>query len=311
MRTPGEPAPAPSGRQFEIAHGDQHATVVEVGGGIRTYTVGGRDVLHPYDVAQVCDGAHGAPLVPWPNRLGDGRYTFDGTEHQVALTEPTKANAIHGFLLWRPWEAVEHDADRVTMATRIHPRPGYPFTLDVRVFYALGPGGLTVTTTAANAGDAACPYACGHHPYLSPGAGATIDACSLWLDAQTRIDTDPQRQLPVGDVPVEGSPYDFRAARPLGDLAVDHAFGDLGRDADGRAWATLAGPDGRTARLWADRTYPWLEVYTADTLGPGRRRAGLGMEPMTAPPDAFRTGRDVHRLEPGESLACSWGADLV
>ena len=66
--------PAPSGEQFEIAHGDQRATIVEVGGGVREYRVGDRDVLDPYPRDAVCDGAHGAPLIPWPNRLGDGRY---------------------------------------------------------------------------------------------------------------------------------------------------------------------------------------------------------------------------------------------
>ena len=80
---------APSGRQFEISAGDQHATIVEVGGGIRSYRAGDRDVLQPYPPGQMCDGAHGTPLIPWPNRLADGRYRFGGTDHQVALTEPS------------------------------------------------------------------------------------------------------------------------------------------------------------------------------------------------------------------------------
>jgi aldose 1-epimerase len=302
--------PAPSGEQHEIRSGNQHATVVEVGGGIRTYTVGDRDVLHPYDEDDICDGAHGQPLVPWPNRLADGRYAFDGDDYQVDLTEPGKRNAIHGFLLWRAWHAVERSDDRVVMATRLHPMPGYPFTLDVQVGYALSETGLTVTTRVRNAGDRPCPYASGQHPYLSPGTG-TIDGCTLQLAAGTRVDTDPERQLPVGDVPVPGSPYDFAEPRRLGDLEIDYAFGDLRRDGSGRAWLGLTGGDGRTARAWVDDSYPYLEVYTADTLAPDRRRAGLGVEPMTAPPNAFASGRDVIRLDPGEAVTHSWGADLV
>jgi aldose 1-epimerase len=49
----------PSGQQFELSHGDQRATIVEVGGGIRTYRVGERDVLQPYTREAMCDGAHG------------------------------------------------------------------------------------------------------------------------------------------------------------------------------------------------------------------------------------------------------------
>jgi aldose 1-epimerase len=93
---------SPSGQQFELSVDDQHVTIDAVGGGIRSYRVGDRDVLQPYAMDQMCDGAHGAPLIPWPNRLADGRYRFDGTDYQVSLTEPDKHNAIHGFLHWRP-----------------------------------------------------------------------------------------------------------------------------------------------------------------------------------------------------------------
>src|SRR6478609_149948 len=112
---------SPSGVQFELSLGEQCATVVEVGGGIREYRVGDRDVLEPYSPDQMCDGAHGAPLIPWPNRLADGRYAFDGTDYQTALTEPDKRNAIHGFLRWRSWLAVERAKDQVVMATTLHP----------------------------------------------------------------------------------------------------------------------------------------------------------------------------------------------
>jgi aldose 1-epimerase len=303
-------ATPPSGEQHEIARGDQRATVVEVGGGVREYRVGDRDVLEPYPVEAVCDGAHGAPLIPWPNRLADGRYEWDGVEHQVALTEPEKRNAIHGFLRWRPWRAAERDDARVVMETRLYPLTGWPFALDVRVAYELTDDGLEVATTATNIGQAACPFASGQHPYLSPGSGL-IDECTLQLDARTRVDTDAERQLPTGDVPVEGSDFDFRAPRKLGDQAIDFAFTDLARDAEGRAWMRLGGTDGRTAELWVDEGYPYLEAYTGDTLGDGRRRTGLGAEPMTCPPNGLGSGRDIVRLDPGESVTTRWGARLV
>lgn len=300
----------PSGEQHTITYGEQSATVVEVGGGVRAYTAGDVAVLHPYDVEAMCDGAHGTPLIPWPNRLADGRYSFDGADHQVSLSEPEKHNAIHGFLRWRSWTVAERADDRVVMAVRLHPLKGWPVALDVRVDYRLAADGLTVRTTTTNVGDAACPYACGQHPYLSPGEGL-VDDCTLRLDASVRIDTDDERQLPLGRVPVEGSPYDFRAGRRLGDLQVDYAFTDLGRDDEGRAWVHLDRPDGHSAGLWVDETYPIIEIYTADTLAPARRRSGLGCEPMTAPPNALQTGEDVLRLVPGASVTTAWGARLA
>jgi aldose 1-epimerase len=301
---------APSGEQFEISHGGQRATIVEVGGGVREYAVDGRPVLDPYPLDAICDGAHGAPLIPWPNRLADGRYRFDGVDYQVALTEPTKRNAIHGFLRWRGWRSVEREPHRVVMGTTIHPLEGYPFALSVSVAYELGDEGLSVTTVATNVGDRACPFASGQHPYLSPGSG-TVDECSLELDAGTRILTDRERQLPTGTEPVAGTHFDFRSARRLADQRLDFAFTDLGRDESGRAWVRLAAADSRRAELWVDRSYPFVELYTGDTLSEPRRRRGLGTEPMTCPPNAFQTGEGVVRLERGETATSSWGARLT
>src|SRR5947209_2987819 len=135
------------------------------------------------------------------------------------------------------------------MVNRIHPEKGYPFTLDVVVAYELTDDGLVVTTTTANVGEKACPYGAGQHPYLSPGDGL-IDACTLQFGAATRMDTDPERQLPTGRVPVEGTEYDFRSARELGDFQMDYVFTDLFRDERSRAWARLSGADGATVELW-------------------------------------------------------------
>ncbi len=300
---------APSGEQFEIRSGDQRATIVEVGGGLRTYSVGDRPVLNPYPADAMSDGAHGAVLVPWPNRLADGRYSFAGRDHQVALTEPDLHNAIHGFLRWRPWRAVEQSRRRVVMAHRLYPLTGYPFGLEVAVDYSLSEAGLVVRTTATNIGDEPCPYGCGHHPYLSPGAGP-VDDCTLKLPAGTRLLTD-ERQLPSGAEPVEGTPFDFRRGQRIGALEIDCPFTGLETDSEGGSVTRLTGSDGRTVELWADATYPFLEVYTGDTLAPDRRRTGVAVEPMTCPPNALQTGENLIVLEPDESVTTSFGVRLT
>jgi aldose 1-epimerase len=300
----------PSGEQFEITWENQRATIVEVGGGVRCYDAGDRPVLDPYPLDAMCDGAHGTPLIPWPNRLADGRYTFGGTEYQVALTEPEKHNAIHGFLRWRPWRAIEQHQHRVVMGISLFPLKGWPFPLDITVTYELGRHGLTVTTRATNVGDGPCPFACGQHPYLSPGSGL-IDDATLELDAAVRIVSDDVRQLPTGREAVDGTKFDFRTGRRLGDLEVDYAFTGLGRDSDGRAWVRLVGSDGCAAELWVDEHYPIVEIYTGDTLAPHRRRRGLGTEPMTCPPNALQTGENIVQLDPGATFEATWGARLA
>lgn len=299
----------PSGEQHAISSGPHRAVITEVGATVRVYSVDGRDVLEPFGVEEICDGAHGAPLIPWPNRLADGRYTWDGKAYQLPLSEPATRTAIHGLLRWRPWRVARRGPDQVVMAARLHPMTGYPFCLDVEVEYAVSAEGLSVTTTATNQAGTALPFGAGQHPYLSPGSGS-IDACTLELDAALRIDTD-ERQLPRATVPVQGTEQDLRAPRRLNGLVIDHAFTDLGRDPQGRAWTRLGAPDRTSAELWVDETYRYVEIFTGDTLEPHRRRTALGVEPMTCPPNALGTGTDVLRIEPGGSVTLRWGARLA
>lgn len=299
----------PSGEQVELVHGDQRATIVEVGGGIRTYDVGQRSVLDPYAIDARCDGGHGAPLLPWPNRLGGGRYHFAGEDHQLPLTEVERGNAIHGLTRWQPWTVATRSGHGVRMATSVVPQPGYPFHLDLTIDYRLDEDGLSVHTTATNVGAEACLYGAGQHPYLSPGAGG-LDDCTLHLDATTRIVCDPERLLPTGVVPVEGTDHDLRMPTRIGTRQLDDAYTNLSRDDPGRAWVRLTGDDGRTVELWADATHAVLQVFTGDTLAAGRRRQGLAVEPMTCPADAFRTGDHLRVLAPGESLTTAWGVRL-
>jgi aldose 1-epimerase len=295
----------PSGTQFEIVRGSQRAVVVEVGGGIRDYRVDGQAILDGYPAEAMCSGARGTPLVPWPNRLADGEYRFDGVTHQLPVTEPATGTAIHGLTRWRDWTLREHAGHRVVLATILPPQPGYPFTLHLTVDYTLDDTGLTVATTATNFGDTRCPYATGAHPYLTVGT-EFIDSCRLQLDAGHWLPVD-ERGLPTGRNRVVGSHLDFRMPRHIGDTVIDNAFTDLARDTHQRAWLTLYGPDGRTVRLWVDEHYRYLEVYTGDTQPTEVRRRGLGVEPMTCPPNGFATGEDRLILEPGQSITTRWG----
>jgi aldose 1-epimerase len=294
----------PSGEQFEIAFEDQRVVVVEVGGGLRTYTVGGRDVLHGYGADEMATAGRGQLLIPWPNRLQDGSYEFAGDTQQVPLNEPARANAIHGLVRWVSWQAREREPHRVVLTHALHPQPGYPFSLELAIEYELAATGLSVRTTATNVGTAACPYGCGAHPYLRVGT-ETIDDVVLRVPARTVLRSD-DRGLPVGAVSVDGTDHDFRVARPIGATKLDHCFTELERDEAGRAHVELGAGEARLA-LWLDRAYPYVMVFTGDL--PGVNRGGLAVEPMTCPPNAFRSGESLVTLEPGESHTAAWGIE--
>ncbi len=297
----------PSGRQCEIGHGDQRAVVVEVGGGLRTYGCGGFDVLDGYNAGEMCTGARGQPLIPWPNRIRDGRYTFRGVEHQLPLTEPPRQAAIHGLLRWNSWTLTEHGPDRVTTATVLHPQPGYPFTLVASIDYSIGADGLRVVMTGRNAGREPLPFAAGDHPYIRVAPGL-IDEATVRSPAWTRLIAD-ERGIPTGErVPVTGE-FDLRRPQRLGGRQLDTAFTDLERDPDGVASVVMQGPE-RTVALWFDAAFGHLMLFTGDTLAAGERRRGLGVEPMSCPPNAFQSGDGVVVLEPEQEWTGTWGISV-
>ena len=296
---------APSGEQIEIVAGDQRATVVEVGGGLRSYTAGGRELVDGYSADEMSSSGRGQALIPWPNRLQDGSYEFDGRRHQLPLNEPGRHNAIHGLVRWVAWTPSALEPHRVRMEHILYPQPGYPFPLRLSIEYALSDNGLQVRTTATNIGTGPCPYGSGAHPYLTLGT-ATVDHLILRVPARTVLRAD-ERGLPIGREDVKDTEYDFRRPRQIGATTLDHAFTDLERDEDGLARVELRDPDhGTEVSLWTDDSYPYLMLFTGDPL-PEVRRRSLAVEPMTCPPNAFRTGAAVIRLEPGSSFTSTWG----
>ena len=296
---------APSGEQIEISAADQRAVIVEVGGGLRTYSAGGRELLDGYAADEMCASGRGQVLIPWPNRLQDGSYGYKGRRHQLPLTEPSTGTAIHGLVRWVSWTVGLREASQVVMEHVLHPQPGYPFSLGLSIEYALTADGLRVRTTATNLGPEPCPYGAGAHPYLTVGT-ETVDQAILSAPGRTMLRSD-ERGLPVGTEDVVGTEYDFRRPRPIGETRLDNAFTDLERAEDGLARVELSDPaQGTGVTLWVDETYPYLMLFTGDPL-PDVDRRSLAVEPMTCPPDAFHSGESLIHLEPGSSFTSTWG----
>lgn len=281
--------------------------VVELGGALRHYGVGGRPLLDGFAADERITGGRGQLLVPWPNRVAGGSYRFGGENLQLPLTEPENGNAIHGLLRWVPWQLLARGEDAVSVGTTLFPQPGYPYRLEVAAEYRLGPEGLETTVTSTNVGDAAAPYGVGQHPYLTVGTDL-VDTALLTVPARHRLSTD-EHGLPTGEEPVEGTAYDFRTARPIGVEHLDTAYTGLDRDPAGHCTVRLAHPSGRhgiDVRLVEGIRY--VQVYTGDTLSEaGRRRRGVAIEPMSCPADAFRSGTALTVLQPGDSHVFRWG----
>jgi aldose 1-epimerase len=288
---------SPSGKAVVLHGGGYEAAVVEVGGGIRSLRKGSQDVVAGYGWDEMSSGGRGQILLPWPNRIEDGAYEFGGRTHQLALSEAPHHNAIHGLTRWVNWQLASQSATHATWTYRLHPQSGYPFMLDLSIDYTLSGSGLRVDISATNVGERPAPYGHGSHPYLT--VGRRIDDCELTLPATTRGDVD-DRGLSGPAEPVAGGAYDFTSARIVADTVFDNPFSGLPGDA--ATSVCLRDPDtGRTATLTADAAYPWIQVFSGDTLSSSEARESLAVEPMTCPPNAFRSGIDLIELDPGES----------
>ena len=294
---------APTGEQYEINSGNHRAVVTEVGATLRRFSVDGRDVVHGFDVTETIKGGRGQNLIPWPNRIRDGRYTFNGITQQLALTEPARHNASHGLARYVPWVLVEQQADTVVNRVRIHPQPGWSGTLDATITHRVSADGLTVTVEATNLSDEELPFGYGAHPYLTVGE-SSVDEVQLTVPAASYLEVD-DRLLPARLSAVDGTVYDLRRSTVLGSANLDTAMTDLTRDSD-RRWRIRLTLGDRYAELWGDETFAWTQVFTG---GPNRD-AGVAVEPMTCGPNAFNAGPthdDLRVLAPQETFVGQWG----
>jgi aldose 1-epimerase len=263
---------------FELTLDHARLVVSPIGARLASWSIDGRELLADGDFG-------GNVLAPWPGRLRDGRYRFNGDEHRTPTTEPERRNALHGLTTERRWRAIRSSARHLTLAYDLLPEYGYPFSLALEAEYELVPGSVIATLRATNAGDAPAPFGAGLHPYLRGDV--------LELPARVVLPLD-DRLLPAGaPVPVAGTELDFRRARAIAAQRIDRCFGELDRDGDGVARVALAGDAGRV-EVWMDASFRFVQIYTND--------AGVAIEPMTCAPDAFNSGDGLVVLSPGESF---------
>ncbi|WP_460463636.1 aldose 1-epimerase family protein [Arthrobacter pigmenti] len=296
-----------TGAQHEISRGDARVVVAELAGALRSFQRGEVQLTETYPDGSIPPSGAGILLAPWPNRIADGRWTLDGRQQQLDITEVPRNNAIHGLLRNTGYQLMSRSAAMVQLSAMIFPQHGYPFHAEHRATYELEEDlSLTVTQELVNRSAVEIPFALGAHPFLRIGDVRTEDL-TLTVNAGTRLPTN-DRLIPTGREPVEGS-FDLRDGRKAGGLDLDTCFTDLVFE-QGRCRHGLTAGDGRTVTLWMDEAFGYTQVFVTDKF-PGRAKA-VAMEPMTAPANAFNSGDGLRWLEPGGTFRACWGisADL-
>lgn len=285
----------------DIRAGKYVASIATYGGGLRSLSYEGQSLTATYPRGVNPPLGAGTVLAPWPNRVADGVFMHKGVAHRLDITEPSRANAIHGFVGTSMWDVLSANESSVTLQCIIAPQPGWPWEVSVTVTWSLdADSGLTGSFEVVNQSSETCPFGLGFHPFLTI-ADMDLNTCTLSVSVTKNLPLEPIRNLPAGPL------VDLDVVQPGLDTGVtmagvwlDHCFVDE-RDCNRRE-ATLVAADGRGVALWADESFRWFQVYTADPARreglPGYGRA-VAVEPMTCPPDALRSGTDLLQLEPG------------
>ncbi|MDF2444120.1 MAG: aldose 1-epimerase [Subtercola sp.] len=281
------------------------ATVTELAAALRELFLDGVESVEPHSENELPPMGAGLILVPWPNRIADARWQLDGKPQQLDRTDPATGNATHGLLRNTAYRLRERTTSSVTLEATVFPQHGYPFRIDTSVQYVLDENGLTVIHELTNESSTAAPVAVGAHPYFRVGEVLVEDLVAI-VDASTRFEVDAVA-IPTREVPVDGTGFDLRAGRKVGELDIDSGFGGVGIR-DGRAVHSVTAPDGSATEVWGDENFRYVQFYTPRNFP---RASGTGqavaIEPMTAPANAFNTGEGLRWLQPGETWRLQWG----
>ncbi len=294
--------------------------------------VKGQNVLRwPYasvDEFKARPSLSGIPFLgPWANRLDEQAFYANGRRYafDMELGNVRGAIPIHGFLTTNnQWQVVEVKADAnaawATSRLEFFRQPTWvkqwPFAHTIEMTHRLQDGVLEVRTTLTNMSGESMPVAIGFHPYFQLTDSTRAD-WTLSVAARTHWLLAPNK-IPTGETePIERL-FETPTAAALSDYNLDDVFGDLVRDARGRATMSVAGksqridiilgPNFRSVVIWAPNP--------ADTGRGSQRPSGppnpvsrgdfVCIEPMAGITDALNLAqkglyRELQSISPGGS----------
>lgn len=247
----------------------------------------------------------GAKLFPFPNRIKDGKYTFNGKDYQLPINEEARHNALHGFVFNKPFELVSHEenTDFVTVEFELNylgKFDGYPFPFRLSIAYTLSEDGLECQTIIKNTGTTAMPVGDGWHPYFK--TGSKVDYLQLTLPACKVLEVD-DRLIPT----CKQTNFDkFESGALIGQQEFDTAM-VLEVTGDIVTTELLDTQRNLKISLWQEtgvNKYNYLQLYIpAD-------RQSIAIEPMTCAPDAFNNGLGLISLQPNEVIKTAYGVSV-
>jgi len=246
--------------------------------------------------------SYGIPILfPFPNRIREGQFSFQGERYTV---NPPR----HGFVRDKAWGVSEHGASAeagawITSRFDAAAYPSeilgqFPFPFQLEVTYRLKNTRLEIETSAENAGERDMPAGYGIHPYFRRPASGT-----LTVPARHRLELADS--LPTGRLLDATNEYDLRRAADLKTLNLDDIYTSIATDGDsGLARCVIDDRENelQTVVEFPREQFPYVVVYT-----PPAPRPAICVEPNTCPTDAFNLqargiASNLLTLAPGEKV---------
>jgi aldose 1-epimerase len=237
--------------------------------------------------------ASGFVLIPYSNRLRDGRFSFDGKSYQLRNAEK---HAIHGDVRDRPLRVLEGSEDRVVLEFRSDEVSdlNFPFPFSAKMIYALEGFELSCRIELVNVGTESMPAGCGFHPYFNrrlPGSTGEVE-----LQIKVSGVYPGETPLPEGPAITIAPQQDFSTQRPL-DVVLDHCFAGWDRQ------AVIEWPgSGLKAHIQAEQGMEHVILFSPEG------QEVFALEPVTNANDGFNLlaqgdkNCGVVVLKPGEAL---------
>lgn len=227
----------------------------DCGGSIARFAIEGKgDILRPTTTEALVSGKGNNtacyPLVPFSNRIAEGRLKFDGETFKLAANWPGQRHPMHGDGWSRPWQVARSDAHSAELTYEHDSNLGWPFRYRARQSFRLDEDRLVVSMSLENHEHHAAPAGLGLHPFFVRDADSdlTCNTTGVWL-------TD-EEVIPTQHVPVPES-WDFARSRRVDEVVLDHCFDGW----DGRA--TLRWPSrGLAVDLSATEIFRHLVIFT-------------------------------------------------
>lgn len=288
-------------RRYDLRHpgtGIGFSVVPDAGANVPEILFDGYNILDGYRSSEELEeGKWGksALLFPFPNRLKDGKYSWEGQSYQFPINNAATNNAIHGFARYEAFEVTHIELStehaEITCALQYDGRhAAYPFPLLLEITYRItNRQDFNVLFVVRNRHKGPIPFGIGWHPYFRLVEKA--DDHQMQLPESDKVEID-DRMIPTG----AGTSYSaFKTLQRVGDTVLDTCFEVKERHP--LYHLHLHGSAHRFAMVASSNLFPFYQVFTPP------HRESIALEPMTCNVDAFNNGQGLINLPAGADWA--------